>query len=425
MKLKTIWLWLAVLGSACGGPDDRSLPGTPRDGSSSGSGGAGGSGGGMMSSGGTGGGGSGGSGQGGASGSGGVGGTGGVSGAGGGPGGGGGGGIRDGGAPGPDGAVSFEVGSMTCGEMTTAIPFSPKTPDVVIAFDVSGSMSNSFGTGTRYTTERDIMVPLVNTYQDRIRWGYEEFPRKNCFGSGGACPDKLCATIGCAGAVVVQPAFMNAAMVNAHVENKVNPSCGGGAGTPTPGALRLIREFYAGFVDGIKERYVLLSTDGEPNQCNGDECNKSVAEITAMLNQGVKTIVLGVSQDVGASSCLNRMAMAGGVPRPGGPPHYYAGSDPASLKKYLEEIVTGIAKPSCKIDLTSPPPDATKVGVFFDKKQIPWDPARKNGWDYAPGSTTQIIIYGSYCTSLETFAVKDLGVLYGCPPCGGTVGCGP
>ncbi len=58
--------------------------------------------------------------------------------------------------------------------------------------------------------------------------------------------------------------------------------------------------------------------------------------------------------------------------------------------------------------------------------QVPRDETRKNGWDFVAGGAgpmTRIQIFGSYCTKLEGFGVKDIGVRYGCPPCGGTVSC--
>lgn len=329
------------------------------------------------------------------------------------------GGVPDAGA---DRSVSWDGGGRGCGEMTTPIPVDPKTPDVLIAFDHSGSMGKSFGTGTRLSVEQKIVRDLVMAYQDRIRFGYEEFPQNTAM---TACPGGA----PCCGALVaVPPAFMNFAAI----DKAMNP-CGGMGGscsdsrinTPTPDALRLCREFYKGFSDGIKDRYVLLSTDGEPNCPSTPEaCGASEAQITMLLGDGVKTIVLGVSEEVGASACLEKLAVAGGVPRTGGPPSYYPGKDPETLKKYLEEIISGIAKPSCTITLTSPPPDPSKVAVFFDGAQVPWDPGHADGWDYGDATHMTIVVYGSWCKSLEGFKVKNIDVRFGCPPCGGTVTCG-
>ncbi len=328
-------------------------------------------------------------------------------------GGGGGGAVVD--AAAADFGVSSDVGK-SCGEQTTPIMFNPKVPDVLIAFDKSSSMHvNKIGMRSRYEVERDLLVPLVSQYEDLIRWGYEEFPKDT---STEGCPDgPFC----CGTPVIVPPDFLNAMKVNAQINiSKI----GIRAGTPTASGLEICRKFYDGFVDNVSERYVLLSTDGEPTCGTGDECNAPEAQVKMLAAGGVKTVVLGVSEEVQHSDCLNRLALAGGVPRPGGPPHFYPGTNAADLEKYLKEIVAGLAKPPCTIDLASLPPDAQKVAVYFDDKQIPWDPGNSDGWNYdPPGSFNRIRIYGAHCTNLQTFKVKKIDVIYGCPPCGGTVSC--
>ncbi len=431
-----------AFGAACAAPSRD--PGSRTDGGGSGgtSGGAGGNpggAGGSAAGGSGGGGGAAGGAGGGGIGSGGTSGTGGGLGSGGSGSGGGGASGGSAGSSGPDaGFDSFVLsdGGQVCGEQQTPIPHSPSTPDVVILFDHSRSMDEKFGTSTRYGTERDILKPLVAMHQRRIRWGFERFPiRESCPSPTGCCAEQVC----------IQPALDNAAKVHAGIDDTHpfcarlpdppgTPTCGSGPGqagcpstvgaTPSHVALRAAREFYAGFKDGVTDRYVLLSTDGEPS-CNttNDLCAASVDEIKRMLAMGVKTIVLGLSEDVASSMCLQRMGAAGGGPRAGQNPAYYPARDPAALQTFLNEIIAGIAKPPCKIDLDAMPIDRDRVAVFFDNKQIPRDPGRTNGWEYDPSEPRRILIYGSYCTNVETFQVNTIDVKFGCPPCGGTVSC--
>lgn len=259
-------------------------------------------------------------------------------------------------------------------------------------------------------------------YQDRIRWGFEEFPVQAPLGGLlQFCPASAHC---CAGTdVLVKPALMNAMPINAAMAD----NSGTRTATPTHAALKMVLAFYRGFMDGVKERYVLLSTDGAPN-CQGvsNACGETESVVTMLRSDGVQTIVLGIDADAStAAACLNRLALAGGVPRPGGPPHYYAADDPAALEMYLKEIIGGLAKPSCFVDLTMAPPDPSKVAVFLDGKQIPWDPARMNGWHYDPANPLRIVIYGSHCKAVQSHSVKDIGVQFGCPPCTGTAGCAP
>src|SRR5262245_50120875 len=121
MRLRTASVaFLTVLLAACSAPPTRGGKGGSGGGGSGGNGGSGGAGG-----------------NGGSGGNGGAGGGGGAGGAGGS------GGSSDGGAS--DRVVSGDLGGKTCGEMTTPIPYDPKTPDVIISFDRSGSMNSAFG----------------------------------------------------------------------------------------------------------------------------------------------------------------------------------------------------------------------------------------------------------------------------------------
>ncbi len=438
---------IVVAGAACAPPARDPGSGSRADGGGSGgnqgsggsgAGGASGGAGGSSGSGGrAGAGGGGSSGTGGGSGTGGSG-TGGISGTGGG-----GSSGTGGGSGGPDaGRDSFTLseGGMTCGQQQTDIPYSPSTPDVLIVFDHSGSMDFVFGGGkTRYQAERDILKPLVAMHANRVRWGFERFPiRENCESTTGCCAEQVC----------IPPALDNTAKVHAGIDDMhpfcpqlpeppPNPPCGGGSGqngcpssgtgtgaTPSNAALRAANEFYAGFIDGIVDRYVLLSTDGDPSCKVGvDLCQESVDQIKRLLNQGVKTIVLGLSPDVANSACLQRMGAAGGGPRANGNPSFYPARDPAALNTFLQEIVSGIAKPPCHINLNAMPIDRDRVAVFFDGKQIPRDPGRSNGWEYDASDPKKILLYGSYCANVESFMVSTVDVKFGCPPCGGTVSC--
>ncbi len=322
-------------------------------------------------------------------------------------------------------------GGQTCGMTTTKIPHSPKTPDVIISFDRSGSMYERFGANmNRFEAERDILMPLITMYEARIRWGYSEFPA-----SRTCAPNVFC----CVDAAVVTPMAGNAVRINERIRNAMD---GAGQGTPTPLGLKRVADHFAGLADGVKERWVLLSTDGQPNcalngqsetaSCTTDpmgtvscpySCTQSVDQVKALAGMGVKTVVLGVSRDA-FGTCLERMAQAGGAPRPGGGPAYYPAANPDELRKHLESIIGGIATPTCFVDLTTAPADPSRVAVFFDQAEVPWDPTHTNGWDYdPPGTFTRVRVYGSYCSKVETFTVSTIDVRYGCPPCTGTAAC--
>lgn len=329
---------------------------------------------------------------------------------------------------GSDRVVSWDGSGPSCGAVTVPVEYKPVTPDVLIVFDRSGSMNDKFGGGTRYTAERDALTELVTMYENKIRFGYEEFPLKE------SCGKDCCQ----AGKVIVPPALANAKAVNDAINNAM-PN----GRTPTPSAIRNAREFYATFKDGITDRFVLLSTDGKPN-CSfeakpigePEACDLLVPEVSKLLAEnGVRTIALGVADDGTLGMCLERVGAMGGAPRPGAPPSYFPAADAAALKKALTDIIGSIAVPTCSMDLTSPPPDPNKLVIVFDGMIVPWDPSHVNGWDYAVGSTTRINLYGSYCTALSGGKVGKIEAKFGCPDDGlpppppscpaGVTPCGP
>lgn len=305
-----------------------------------------------------------------------------------------------------DGGVSGVGTGPICADLKTPLNFDTKIPSVIIAFDKSGSMTTRFGTGTRLSTELDVLEPLVLSLQDRIRWGFIEFPMN---GSGTTCTSGCCAD-----KVQVGVAPMNgAAVVDAMGGRPMGFDIR--IGTPTGMALQTVADYFAMLPNDGSERFVLLSTDGEPTCPGADACETAVQNVAKLAASGVKTIVLGIGQDFNQStSCLDRLANAGGVLRPGGPPNYYAASEPATLEKYLGEITMNLARPSCTLTLAGAPPDPKKVAVFLDDREIPWDPKHVNGWDYEGQS--EVRLFGQACTDLQAMSAKSIRVLQGCPP---------
>jgi hypothetical protein len=300
-----------------------------------------------------------------------------------------------------------------CGKQLVKLETTKVIPDVLIAFDRSASMNKAFGSGTRYTVERDLLQKLTAQYQDRVRFGFEQFPKNTsvsaCDPNGPGC---------CADPVSISPALMNGAALAAALD-----AAGSGSAlqTPTAPALRECRTFYQSLQDGVKERYVLLSTDGQPNctftsSGNGTvAANDAIAEIKELYKEGVKTIVLGVSEDA-FGNALEGMAQAGGAPRPGGNPSYYPASDPAQLEQQLETIIGAIASNPCHIDLVAEPPSRDLVAVFADGVEVPHDAPGGSGWSWSPDGTLRIIVGGSWCSQIESGTVAALEVQFGCKP---------
>ncbi len=327
----------------------------------------------------------------------------------------------DGGSPGGgegggggEGSGDPSFPSGVCENQVNPLDYAPKIPDVLIAFDRSGSMNQSFGSGTRYSVEVEILKDLVTEFQNRVRFGFEQFPKdtsvSSCDPNGPGC---------CADPVSISPDLQNGGALHQALDRAGQ---GSAIQTPTGPALRACREFFESTaVELAGERYVLLSTDGQPNctatnSGNGNlAADDAVNEINLLRQQGIKTIVLGVSGD-SFGSTLERMAVAGGAPRPGGNPSYYPASNPEELRKQLEAIIGTIARPTCFIDLVKEPADRGLVAVHFDGVEVPRSQSHTDGWDYEGQNSRRLVVYGPACTRLESFGVKKIEVFFGCAP---------
>jgi hypothetical protein len=301
------------------------------------------------------------------------------------------------------------------GAEITRLNFSVRSPVVVIAFDRSSSMNSPFGAGTRLSVEQQLLRTLMMMYQGAVQFGYLEFPAgASCGGSAGCCASDI--TLPRPGNAAAVGDAMNACMGS-------STGCVTSDATPTASAIGVARQFYGDF--GGKDRYVLLTTDGEPS-CTKDgsvspanACMQAASEIAMLSSTGVRTIVVGVGEDVGNSACLDKMARAGGAEPSTSSPFYYAARDPLLLTTQLSDIVRGLAKNACHIDIDprSAPADPTRIELSLKGVSIPRDPANKDGWNFDGGSSLKITIYGPSCDKLLGFDPRnDVDVITsGCP----------
>jgi hypothetical protein len=159
----------------------------------------------------------------------------------------------------------------------------------------------------------------------------------------------------------------------------------------------------------------LFATDGEPNCSAGDPAAETVAAVTALANAGIKTYVIGFDAGgFGDDSVLNDSALAGQVPKPGGPPHYYAANSASELQMALDAIAGGVIIPSCSFTLASAPPDPDNVTVTLNGMVVPRSTAHTNGWDYYPDAMT-ITFFGTYCDMIQSGSAVEVSFVYGCP----------
>lgn len=294
--------------------------------------------------------------------------------------------------------------AMSCGQQTEPIEVVNlgDPPDLLIVLDRSGSMSSPIPTfppdfTPKWTIMRDALNQLAGTHENNIRFGLLEFPtNEDCAVDGGT-------------AVRVPIDLGQAPEIAGYFSNR---SAGGN--TPAQLGLSAALTHYNGIPVNAAGRYVLFATDGEPNCSAGDAAAETVAAVTALASAGIKSYVLGFGGGFADDSVLDDSALAGQVPRPGGPPHYYAANSAAELEAVLDQIAGGIIVPSCSYELASAPPDPDNVTVTLNGQVVPRSTAHTNGWDYYPDSMT-ITFFGSYCDAIESGAITEVSFSYGCP----------
>lgn len=316
------------------------------------------------------------------------------------------GGIVDGAGFVDGGGEFFDAGNCGAQQEDIELINLGDPPDMLIVLDRSGSMilpidfTDPFGPN-RWAVMRAALQAVTERYESNINFGLSVFPTDNLC---GVTPGTDVAIGPDNAAPIVS--FMNSTSANGN--------------TPAHLALEDASAIYASIPVNPEGRFVLFATDGVPN-CGGDPVvedqasdTETVAAVTALASSGINTFVIGFGDPFALpTSTLNNAALAGGVPRGGGPPHYYEASNAAELEMALETIAGGVITPSCSYELVSLPPEPDNVTVTVDGTAVPRDPNHQNGWDYHPDAST-ITFFGSYCDMLINGSIGSVAFVYGC-----------
>ena len=421
----TLLLSLATssLSSSCSKNDDRSLDGTP--GTTGGSGGTGGTGV-VISV--------------GASGSGG---TVGVSGSGSG-------GTGTEAAAGSDGLVddcSQVEGLGDCGG--AKIEATPRTVNMLLVIDKSGSMTDPFGDQDKWTALKAALAASLGNVRTQMNFGLILFP----YSAFNVIPVDDCGDYCCdldAGAAAVTVPIAPGTTATMQIGGELDKTMPGG-GTPTAKALAAAYDYFANG-DGASlqgDNYVLLATDGGPNcnqdlTCDGDTCTTNLdnqcqsssncckpadsrimcldsdavlAALESLEAIHVPTFVVGLPGTQQYSSYLDQFAEAGGEPNPTGDSKYYAVSAAGGVQGLVDvfDTITTQLLRSCEIPLTAPPADSSRVNVAVDCNVVPHDGSDGSGWKFDQDiDPTEVILSGPVCNRLQANGAKRIDVVFGC-----------
>jgi hypothetical protein len=343
------------------------------------------------------------------------------------------------------------VGLEQCGSSAVTAEF--RTPNMLVVIDKSGSMDDTFGTGTKkWDAMKQALDAVLNASATQISFGLELYP----FSQDPSqpitldCGDRCCEHASSPTAINVPiesgttgvPKILSAL-------NSTSP----GGGTPTAAALQRAYDYFTSGAGASLQgdRYVLLATDGGPNcnaqltcqpatctsvmdgKCPDTQCcalNDPVAhqqclddaevlkQITALKNAGIPTFVVGIPGTEAYRTYLNQFAVAGGVPATGGTDSYFA-VDTSGGTEGLVEVFTEITRQlvrSCDIQLTANPPDPNQMNVVINCEVLP--PSSPDGSSWSLNETTQpntVVLAGPVCDWIQTVGAQRVDILYGCP----------
>jgi hypothetical protein len=279
---------------------------------------------------------------------------------------------------------------------TVAVP-----PNMRIALDRSGSMvSNTVpGSGTPARTRWDVAKSAIAALTAapeaaNIRFGLTLWPGTDADCNGQSCQGTY------------SPVAIGGTATQ--IANALNGADTCSLGTPITGTLNAIAANAAdlGLADTTRENYVVFVTDGQQQNCSGNEANA----VTALRNRTptVRTFVVGFSGDVDTAA-LTAMATAGGTARPG-TPNYYQANNEQDLIDAFEDIAGNVA--SCDHMLTVEPEAPDRLFVFVGDTELPRDPTRTNGWEY-DSATRRLTFYGAACNTVR--GGGELVVALACP----------
>lgn len=283
------------------------------------------------------------------------------------------------------------AGTTTVGQECPVLEDSwrAEPPTFLLLIDQSGSMTMPFDTSTRWEVLGDTLfdpdVGAVAAFQDQIRFGLALYTNTD---PNPDCPE-LTETAPMLGA------FDEIAMAYEDADPQDN--------TPTGDSITAVTaELVADPAPG--ERVIVLVTDGEPDTCEVPNPqmgqDEAVQAATAAFDQGVRTVVVSVADEVSADH-LQDMANAGAGVGPGDPDApFYVALDQDDLATAFAEIIS-TTRP-CAFTLQQPlmAGQAQQCTVTVNGDAVPLDDP--DGWQ--TDGDMGIALVGGACDAIQTGA---------------------
>jgi hypothetical protein len=193
-------------------------------------------------------------------------------------------------------------------------------------------------------------------------------------------------------------------------------------GTPTLPALQGTIQYAESLLaeDPARKVAVVLVTDGEPHQCDGNNV-ENIAAAAAAVADTIPTYVIGVGESL---QSLHAIAVGGGTEQAFIVPLQNPEQTRTALLAAFDEIRGGSI--SCELDIPAPPvgkrldPDKVRVQLTPGGQaptELPYDAncAAGAGWHYDdPAAPKRILLCDATCSSAKVDTMGKLDVVFGC-----------
>ncbi len=308
-----------------------------------------------------------------------------------------------GGGPQGDGAIcgSVEVPS-TVETVEVEVP-----GNVLVLFDASNSMNSNFSTPSgpqpKFVAAGDALIAAIDPIKDKLTVGTIFFP--TVAGTILLCSSNVDSIFSGLQINFVPGTQFAAAWSTWWTGNGLK------LGTPMNRAFdQADAALTQSGLQGGKA--VVLIADGEPVCMDGTPAQVRAA---GWLAQGIKTYVIGLTSNAGASFILNDIASQGGTG-----PMALAITDSAQLQTQLEQIATTTITTmstinDCNIVLDPPPANLNDVFVVVTIGGQDFQVARDmpNGWTLSSDGRTATLT-GTVCDDAKAGAFEGVRVEFGC-----------
>ncbi|MEZ4459669.1 MAG: VWA domain-containing protein [bacterium] len=271
-----------------------------------------------------------------------------------------------------DACSPVPVGQI-CAEQSTG--FERLAPNIYFVIDKSGSMD-----GVPMQQAKAGLNSIADELAPEVRIGVSAFP-----------VELVC---GISHSQLLPVGQHSAAQIKASYQN-LQPE----GGTPTYDALEDV--LASGFLndrndpsDDLREKAVVLITDGEPNNCRSNPVGDTVLAARALRDRGIPVYVIGFNFEGANPTNLNSIAEAGGTDAAQAGRRFYLADNSTTLVSAIRQIASNVI--GCSYVLDTAPDDANKVWVSINDQYL--QQAQYN----VDGATNTLTLDDATCQSLRT-----------------------